>query len=76
MKNEMKKIKRRWNEKPLIRYLTRGAIWGFLKNSGGWEKRKVKVFGRIPKDGTKNASASEGTVDGITESTESKTGIF
>ena len=70
MKNEMQKIKRRWNEKPLIRYLTGGAIWGFLKNRGVWEKGKVKYLGRIPKDGTKIASASEGTVNGITEGSE------
>ena len=70
MKNEMQKIKRRWNEKPLIRYLTRGAIWGFLKNKRVWEKGKVKVFGRIPKDGTKNSSASEVAVEWITEGSE------
>ena len=36
----------------------------------------MKVFGQIPKDDAKSASASEGVVDGITESTESKTGDF
>lgn len=70
MKNEMQKIKRRWNEKPLIRYLAGGAIWGFLKNRGVWEKGKVKYFGRIPKDGTKNASASEIAVEWIAEGSE------
>ena len=37
---------------------------------------KVQVLGQIPKDDAKSASASEGAVDGIAESTESKIGIF
>ena len=67
---------RHFVEKPLIRYLARGAIRGFLENRGVREGGKVKVFGQIPKDDAKSASASEGAVDGITESTESKTGVF
>ena len=65
-----------FGEKPLIRYLAKGAIRGFLKNRRVWERRKVKVFGQIPKDDAKSASASEGVVDKITESTESKTSVF
>ena len=56
-----------FGEKPLIRYLARGAIRGFLENRGVWERGKVKVFGQIPKDGAKSASASEGAVEGMAD---------
>ena len=34
---------RHFVEKPLIRYLARGAIRGFLKNRGVWKGGKVKA---------------------------------
>ena len=56
-----------FGEKPLIRYLAKGAIRGFLKNRGAWKGGKVKAFGQNKTDGAKSASASEGTVKGIAD---------
>ena len=63
-------------EKPQIRYLAKGAIRGFLKNRGAGKGEKVKAFGRNKTDGAKSAPASEGAVDGIADSKDSKDGCF
>ena len=65
-----------FGEKPLIRYLAKGAIRGFLKNRGVWIGGKVKVLGQNKTDGAKSASASEGAVKGIADGKDSKDGCF
>ena len=65
-----------FGEKPLIRYLARGAIRGFLKNRGAWIGGKVKAFGQNKTDSAKSASVPEGAVKGIADGKDSKDGCF
>ena len=65
-----------FHEKPYFATFAGDRERGFLKKRGVWKDGKVKVSGRISADGTKSVSSPEGVVGRITESTESKTGVF